>query len=169
MKHSEHAPKKSDHAPKHSEHGRAMSTNRLLLMAGMHFVLMYALMYAMVDQFDNVLPNLNQAYMAGIMTAPMLVLEIALMGSMYANKRVLAAIAAGSALLFAFSFYGVRQQTAIGDVEFLKSMIPHHAAAVLMCEQAPIEDAQILDLCQRILASQQAEIEEMKEILERID
>lgn len=146
-----------------------LPVNRLLLMAGLHFLLMYALMYAMVDGFPNVLPNLNQVYMAGIMTAPMLLLEVWLMGSMYADKRALAVIAGASALVFVLFFFFIRSQTAIGDKEFLRSMIPHHAGAILMCTQAPIEDDEILQLCQRILASQQEEIEQMKAILDRLD
>jgi len=77
---------------------QSMHWHLLLLMGAIHFLLMYALMYAMVDRFANVFMNLNQVYMAGIMTAPMLILEVALMGSMYANKRALA-ILAGASLL----------------------------------------------------------------------
>lgn len=152
-----------------NSHNATMSWGRLLLMAALHFALMYALMYAMVDRFENVLPNLNQAYMAGIMTSPMLVLEILIMGGMYANKRALIVLGLASAVVFLAAFIAIRQQTAIDDREFLRSMIPHHAGAILMCEQASIQDAQIRDLCDRILASQQAEITEMKQILERIE
>jgi len=157
------------HAKSHEPKHMPMHWNRLLLMGGLHFLLMFILMYAMVDSLDNVLPNLNQAYMAAIMTSPMLVLEVWLMGSMYENKRALWAILAGSVLVFAAAFTFIRQQTAIGDGEFLRSMIPHHGAAILMCEQAPIEDTQVQDLCQRIITGQQAEIEEMKQIMERMD
>jgi len=146
-----------------------MHWNRLLLMAGLHYIAMFILMYAMVDRFENIFVNLNQAYMAAIMTTPMLLIETWLMGSMYENKRALWAIVAGSVLVFAAAFIFIRQETAIGDKEFLRSMIPHHGAAILMCEQAPIEDAQIEDLCQRILSGQQAEIEEMKLILQRLE
>jgi hypothetical protein len=146
-----------------------LPVNRLLLMAGLHFLLMYALMYAMVDGFQNVLPNLNQVYMAGIMTAPMLLLEVWLMGSMYADKRVLAMIAAASALVFVLFLFFIRSQTAIGDKEFLRSMIPHHGGAILMCTQAPIQDPEIVELCEAIIDSQQAEIDQMKRILERLD
>jgi hypothetical protein len=40
----------------------------------------------MVDRFANVYPNLNQFYMAGLMAAPMVLIELALMGHMYPNK-----------------------------------------------------------------------------------
>jgi uncharacterized protein (DUF305 family) len=153
---------------KQHSHSSQMSIGKLLLMAGLHFLLMYALMYSMVDRFENVVPNLNQVYMAAVMTAPMLLLEGWLMGGMYTDKRALLTVMAVSALVFVAAFVGIRQQTAIGDAEFLRSMIPHHAGAVLMCEQAPIEDPEIVALCEGIIAGQQAEIEQMKAILERL-
>jgi hypothetical protein len=146
-----------------------MSINRLLVMAAIHFVLMYVLMYAMVDRLENVLPNLNQFYMAAIMTSPMLILEVLLMGGMYENKRAIRIIAGVSVVALVVFFVFIRQQTAIGDGEFLRSMIPHHAGAILMCEEAPIQDSEIIALCDDIIASQQAEIAQMKAILERVE
>ena len=157
------------HAKSHATQPMPMHWNRLLLMGGLHFVLMFILMYAMVDRVDSVIPNLNQAYMAAIMTSPMLVLEVWLMGSMYENKRALWAILAGSVLVFAAVFTFIRQQTAIGDKEFLRSMISHHASALLMCEKASIQDPEIVDLCGEILSSQQEQIDFMKDKLEQID
>src|SRR6266498_610890 len=56
----------------------------------------------------------------------------------------------------------IRWQTAISDGQFLRSMIAHHAGAILMCEQAPIQDPEIKRLCSNILKGQQAEIDQMK-------
>ena len=64
---------------KHPKHNHYI---RLMWMTALFFVSMYFLMYAMVDTLENVRHNLNQVYMAGLMTAPMLVIEIGLMGSM---------------------------------------------------------------------------------------
>jgi len=145
----------------HAQH-QAHAYASLLLMSALHFAAMYALMYAMVNSVANVYPNLNQFYMAGIMTSPMVILELLLMGSMYENKRVNAVIAAVGGIVLVGFFLFIRNQTAIGDAEFLRSMIPHHASAILMCEKAPIEDAEIKQLCANIISSQQAEIEQMK-------
>jgi len=134
----------------------------LALMSALHFAAMYGLMYAMVNSFSNVYPNLNQFYMAGIMTAPMIIFELLLMGSMYENKRANSAIMAVGAVVLVGFFLFIRNQTAIGDAEFLRSMIPHHASAILMCEKAPIEDAEIKQLCANIISGQQAEIDQMK-------
>lgn len=106
---------------------------RLAAMTALMFVAMFVLMYAMVDSLDNVYPNLNQFYMAGLMTAPMVLIELALMWSMYKDRRANTAIAVVSVIAFAVFWLGIRQQLAIADEQFLKSMIPHHAGAILMC------------------------------------
>jgi uncharacterized protein (DUF305 family) len=140
----------------------------LLLMAALNFAAMYALMYAMVNSFANVYANLNQFYMAGIMTAPMIILELLLMRSMYQDAKfnVLILVVSGVVLVSFWLF--IRNQVAISDTEFLKSMIPHHAGAILMCEKAPIGDSEIKQLCNSIIASQQSEIDRMKSKLDAL-
>jgi hypothetical protein len=140
----------------------------LLIMAVLSFVSMYVLMYAMVDRASNIYPNLNQFYMAGLMTAPMIVIEVVLMRAMYHNGRVNFAIIIASLAALAAFFIFIRQQSAIGDEQFLRSMIPHHAGAILMCEKASIRDPEIAQLCARIISGQQSEIDQMKAIIDRL-
>ena len=64
----------------------------LLIMTVLSFFAMYVLMYAMVDRTANVYGNLNQLYMAGLMTAPMVLIEMGVMGQMYGNRKLNAAI-----------------------------------------------------------------------------
>ena len=109
-------------------------------MGVLSFASMYILMYAMVDTFENVFSNLNQLYMAGLMTAPMIVIELFVMGSMYHSKRRNALIICGAVVVWIACFAFIRQQTGVSDRQFLRSMIPHHASAILMCKQAPIRD-----------------------------
>jgi uncharacterized protein (DUF305 family) len=142
---------------------------RLLIMSVLSFIAMYVLMYAMANSTVNVYANLNQFYMAALMTAPMVLLELALMKDMYHNKRRNAAIMIGAAIVLIASWTFIRRQTAIGDRQFLRSMIPHHAGAILMCNRASIRRPEIKQLCQRIVVSQQAEIDLMKGLLERQD
>ena len=132
------------------------SNNQYILLAVMtvlSFISMYIFMYAMVDRFANVHPSLNQFYMAGLMTAPMVIIELLLMGAMYENKTANTAILAISAVAVIGFFALIRGQVAIGDRQFLKSMIPHHAGAILMCEQAKLEDPGIKELCRNIVAA----------------
>jgi uncharacterized protein (DUF305 family) len=134
-------------------------------MAILSFVAMYALMYAMVDRAANVYASLNQVYMAALMTAPMLLIELGLMGAMYPDARRNRLIAGASALLLLGAWFGIREQSAIGNRQFLRSMIPHHAGAVLMCNQAPVTRPAIQELCRRIVQGQEEEIAEMKALL----
>jgi uncharacterized protein (DUF305 family) len=105
--------------------------------------------------------------MAALMAAPMVAIEIVLMSSMYPSKRTNRLILAGSAFVLLGAFWAIRDQAAIGDDEFLRSMIPHHSGAILMCQQASISDAEIRRLCADIVSSQRQEIETMKQMLER--
>jgi hypothetical protein len=162
--------KKQQHAG-HGEHGGHGGRGggrpylRLAAMLALSFVSMYVLMYAMVDVFDNVLSNRNQLFMAGLMAAPMGIIELALMRKMYPDRRLNAAVLALSVLALAGFWLAIRQQSTIGDRQFLRSMIPHHAGAILMCEEAPIEDPEIRELCRSIVRAQREEIAQMKAML----
>lgn len=138
---------------------------RFLGMTAMHFVAMYFLMYAMVNVAGNIYHSFNQFYMAGLMTASMVLIELVLMGAMYERKR-LNWLILGLSLAALLGFFAlIRQQIAVGDRQFLRSMIPHHAGAILMCQQSDITDAAIRELCGNIVSSQQVEIDQMRAIL----
>ena len=141
---------------------------RLLAMAILSFISMYFLMYAMVDSFTNIHNSFNELYMAGLMTAPMILIEIVLMGRMYENKNYNIAIGIASILLGIIFLFAIRTQFAVGDTQFLRSMIPHHAGAILMCNNGTIQDSEIKQLCSTIVDGQQKEIDQMKAILERL-
>lgn len=142
---------------------------KLLIMSVLSLISMYILMYSMVNVFDNVYNNLNKFYMAVIMTAPMVVFEIWLMKAMYQNKTLNTIVIVGSVAALAIFFLFIRQQTAIYDKQFLRAMIPHHSSAILMCQQAKLTDAEIQDMCRSIIDSQQEEIDQMKDIMQRLD
>ncbi len=164
---------------KHSEHGASESRNgheegrshylRFAAMILASFAAMYVLMYAMVNAVENALPNNNQLYMAGLMAAAMAIVELAIMGGMYPNKKLNLAIVGVSILALVGFWFGLRGQVAISDRQFLKSMIPHHAGAILMCSEAAIQDVEIAQLCKSIVSSQQTEIDQMRTILERLE
>lgn len=139
---------------------------KLLAMVVLSFIAMYILMYSMVNSISNVYPNINQFYMAALMTMPMVIIELTLMGKMYGNKKLNATLTIlSSAGLIGF-FSLIQFQTAVSDKQFLKGMIPHHAAAILMSEQSKSQDPEIKKLQQEIIASQQEEIRVMKAKLE---
>lgn len=145
----------------------ASAYGKLALMAVLSFVSMYVLMYAMVDRLGNAVPNINQFYMAGLMTAPMAILEILLMARMYPDKRKNTTILLLGAVVLAACWFGIRAQAGVGDRQFLKSMIPHHAGAILMCEQASLTQPDVKALCDGIVKAQEEEIARMRALLAR--
>lgn len=154
------------------EHSKELSLTmykKLAIMIVLSFIAMYILMYSMVDVFANVIPNINQFYMAGLMTMPMLIIELLVMGSMYGNKKLNISLVVTGFIALILFFAGIRQQAAVGDKEFLKSMIPHHAAAILMGKESSVTDPEIKELIKNIITSQQAEIEQMKAKLKELD
>ena len=149
-------------------HGSASGHyGRFAWMLGLSFVAMYVLMYAMVDRLGNAVPNINQFYMAGLMTAPMAILEIVLMGRMYPDKRKNMMVLVLGAVVLAACWFGTRWQAGVGDRQFLKSMIPHHAGAILMCEQAKLTTPDVRVLCEGIVKAQEDEIAQMRALLAR--
>jgi uncharacterized protein (DUF305 family) len=136
-------------------------------MIAVSFIAMYVLMYTMVWSWEDFHPSLSQAYMAGSMTAAMVVIELVLMGSMYKNATVRNALIGVGVLALVATVAFTRYQTGIGDKDFLRSMIPHHSGAILMCSNPKLEDPEIRTLCQSIIKGQQQEIDEMHAILNR--
>lgn len=165
----------SSHSADHENHGQVTAKShakqghylRFVLMLLLSFVAMFVLMYAMVDRLANAVPNINQAYMAALMTAPMMILELVLMGRMYPNKRKNLALIAAGVLLLAASWFAIRLQTAVDDDQFLKSMIPHHAGAILMCKEADLQRPEVKKLCAEIITAQEQEIALMRGLLEK--
>ena len=140
---------------------------RLLVMTAISFIAMYFLMYAMVARIANVYLSFNQFYMAGLMTAAMVFIELLVMSGMYPDRKLNAILIVVSLISLCAFWFAIRQQTAIGDRQFVKSMIPHHSGALLMCQQASLTDPDLVRLCESILRGQQSEIDQMTAILQK--
>jgi small-conductance mechanosensitive channel len=162
-----HKDKQHEGKQRNHEGGSGSHYSRLLAMILLSFLAMYALMYAMVNSFDNVFNSANQFYMAGLMAAPMMLIELVLMSRMYPNRTLNVALSAASIALMVLFWIAIRQQVAVSDRQFLRSMIPHHAGAVLMCENNRLSDPELQQLCRDIVTSQRAEIDLMKTKLQR--
>lgn len=59
------------------------------------------------------------------------------------------------------------RQAGIDDRQFLRSMIPHHAGAILVCERAALTDSEVRRLCRQIIDVQEREVAEMNVMLTR--
>ncbi|MCY7280540.1 MAG: DUF305 domain-containing protein [Sphingomonas bacterium] len=139
----------------------------LALYLAISLVIMYLVMFAMIYSLGEFIQNINFFYMALMMWAPMGSLMLLTMASMYRNKRLNIILHAAFGLVFILSFIGIREQGLVGNNQFLRSMIPHHSGAILMCEKSSISDPDIARLCDGIVAGQKAEIAEMKVLLAR--
>lgn len=157
-----------EHQTNTMDHSKMMY-KKFALMIVLSFIAMYILMYAMVDRLSNVVFNINQFYMAALMTMPMIVLELSIMTTMYKNKKLNAILISAGTIGLVVFFLCIHQQAGVRDKQFLKSMVPHHAAAVLMVEQANISDPEVKKLAEGIITSQKKEIEQMKKKIEELD
>jgi uncharacterized protein (DUF305 family) len=61
------------------------------------------------------------------------------------------------------------QAPIVGDVLWMKAMIPHHSIAILTSERADIKDPEVKQLAEDIIKAQKKEIEEMKQMIERLE
>ncbi|WDF67130.1 DUF305 domain-containing protein [Sphingobacterium oryzagri] len=158
----------SEHGPHNSKHNSGMY-KRFAVMAVAMFAAMYFIMYAMIDGWQNLIPNINNLYMTLLMTSAMLLIELLIMKVMYANRKMNWVIAIISVAIGIFSWFGIREQINVGDKQFVKGMIPHHAAAILMSEKAHLTDPELLELQKNILETQEEEIELMKRKLKEFE
>lgn len=141
---------------------------RLLVSLSISYIVMFAAMFSRVNVAGNVFLSLNQVYMAGLMVAPMLLIMLTVMSSMFKNKRLNAVLFVAGIALTALFWFLVRTQGGVGDRQFLRSMIPHHAGAILVCKESSLTDPRIERLCQQIIESQEREIREMKALLQDV-
>ena len=130
-------------------------------------VVMYFVMYTMIDSTADLYNNLNNVYMTAMMVSTMAILMLWMMSSMFADRRLNFILYVAFAAAFILALAGMRTQALVGDRQFLRAMIPHHSGAVLMCQRSAIRDPEILALCAGIIGSQKQEIAQMKAILTR--
>ena len=161
----QHTQKSEENNPNHS----LAMYKRFAVMAVAMFVAMYFIMYAMIDGLNNLIPNINNLYMTLLMVSAMLVIELWIMKGMYQNKKINRVIITFSLAIGVFSWFGIREQINVGDKQFVKGMIPHHAAAVLMSEKAKLTDPELIELQKNILETQAKEIELMKRKLKEFE
>ena len=130
---------------------------------------MLALMYSTVYVADHIWWSQTKGWMALYMGAAMAVVMLAFMLGMYTDKRANAAIFLGSAVVFAGALFFVRAQTTVGDVAWMKAMIPHHSIAILTSERAQISDPRVRQLADEIIEAQRREIAEMEALIDSLE
>jgi uncharacterized protein (DUF305 family) len=132
-------------------------------------MMMFGLMYLNTYSGDHVYFSETRSYMALVMGAAMALLMLAFMGGMYKNRKLNILIAAICAIVFGLSLWLVRSQRTVGDVAWMKAMIPHHSIAILTSERANLSNPRVRDLANRILDAQRREIDEMKGLIRDLE
>jgi len=128
-------------------------------------LVMFGVMYLNTYQLDHVRFSETRAWMALVMGAVMAIIMLLFMFRMYTDKRLNMAIIGGAVLVFAGSLWLVRSQQTIGDVSYMRAMIPHHSIAILTSERAHIRDPRVRELADGILEAQKREISQMNALI----
>lgn len=131
-------------------------------------ILMYVVMYLNTYELDHIFFSEMRMYMTILSTTVMAVVMLGFMLHMLKNKKINLAIVGVSVVVFVSSFFLMRNQTTIDEVDYMEAMIPHHSIAILTSERADIEDERVRKLADDIIEAQEKEIAEMKDLIEEL-
>ena len=146
-----------------------MTYKRFFAMIAVSTVVMYGLMYLNTYEVSHVWFSQTRAWMALLMGAVMAIIMLLFMWKMYDRPPVKLAIVGGSVAVFALSLWLVRSQETVGDVNYMKAMIPHHSIAIMTSRRAHISDPRVRDLANGIIDAQVREIGEMEALIADIE
>ncbi|MBI1201919.1 MAG: DUF305 domain-containing protein [Rhodopseudomonas sp.] len=142
-----------------------MSYMRFFAMITVSTFVMFGLMYLNTFAFDHVTFSQTRSWMALVMGAVMAMIMLGFMWPMYKSNRTNVAVIAASVAVFVVSLWLVRSQETVGDVSYMKAMIPHHSIAIMTSARAHIRDPRVRKLADGIIEAQVREIKEMKALI----
>lgn len=146
-----------------------MSYRRFGAMIGTSTVVMFGLMYLNTYALEHVFFSEMRTYMALLMGATMAIIMLAFMLSMYKNTTANIAIFGGAAILLLICLWLIRSQATVGQVSYMKAMIPHHSIAILTSRRAQITDPEVRQLADDIIQAQEREIAEMRYLIRKLE
>lgn len=146
-----------------------MRYRRFAAMIAVSTIAMFGMMYLNTYALSHVLFSQTRLWMAVLMGAVMALVMISFMWTMYADRRVNTAIAAGAIVIAGLCLWLVRSQQTVGDVAWMKAMIPHHSIAIMTSERAHVRDPRVRLIADRIIDAQVREIAEMKREIARLE
>jgi hypothetical protein len=146
----------------------SMSWGRFSTMIAISVLIMFFSMYQLIFSMDHAMFSVNRLLASLIMGCVMTIVMLGFMWSMYQGMGTKVAIVIVAAVLGVALLYINRSQTLIGDVSFMKAMIPHHSIAINNARKASISDPRVRKLADEIIESQVREIAEMKLLIENI-
>jgi uncharacterized membrane protein len=130
---------------------------------------MYLIMFLNVAEFSHIFNSLTRFYMTTLMIASMSISMLFFMWDMYPNRQINIRIIAFAAVCFFGTLYLLRSQTPIGDIQYMKAMIPHHSSAIMTSSNVEFKDAEVEKLAKDIIIAQEKEIKKMNEMINRLE
>ena len=152
-----------------SGHSMRMSWARFAAMIATSTFVMFFLMYQLVYEADHLMFSVNRLIAALVMGAVMSIVMLGFMWSMYEGQGAKIAVLVVAVLVGVALLMINRAQTLIGDVTFMRAMVPHHSIAINNASKADIRDPRVRQLADEIIASQVREIREMKLLIDDIE
>jgi len=138
-----------------------------MILTSMFF--MYWVMFVGSWELSHVKFSQSRVFMAITMGGTMGLVMLAWMRGMYRDVKGNLAIVAGSLVLLAGGIALDRSQATVGDVSFMRAMIPHHSLAITRSERFTSDDVRVCDLAVGISEAQRREILEMEWLIDDID
>jgi len=142
-----------------------MSYRRFVAMIVVSTLVMFGLMYSTTLEWSHVWWSHTRFWMALYMGATMAIIMLAFMLAMYPDRKKNRAIFAGSGVVILLTLFLARSQTTVGDVAWMKAMIPHHSIAILTSSRAHISAPRVRKLADGIIEAQRREIAEMEALI----
>jgi carbon starvation protein CstA len=110
-----------------SETTKRMGKGMFWMMMLISFLIMYIVKFLDMDAISHYHTSLTWVYMELLMVTPIAIVMMLMMGKMYPNKKLNTAIIVSCVVVFILVFAGLQIQTPVGDLQYMKSMIPHHS------------------------------------------
>ena len=145
------------------------SYTRFTAMIVTSTLVMYGLMYLNTYQFEHVQFSQTRMWMALYMGGVMALIMLGFMLNMYKDRTKNILVVVVALLAFGAGLFLVRSQDTVGDVAWMKAMIPHHSIAILTSERAEISDPRVKALADEIVKVQRDEIAEMERYIADIE
>ena len=140
---------------------------KFIVMMVVSYIIMYIIMFLNIIEIQHYHTNISRIYMTLLMISAMAMVMILMMGKMYPDKKINMGIITVSVVVFGATLFALRGQTPIGDVQYMKAVIPHHSSAILTSERANIQDPEVKKLAEEIIKAQRKEIAEMEAMIEK--
>jgi len=132
-------------------------------------LVMFVLTYTNVFDVAHIHFSQERLYMAVLMGSAMAIVMLGWMWKMYPDRQRNLAIVGGAVVLGIAAFLFSQTQAFVGDVGYMRAMIPHHSIAILTSERAGITDVRVRALADGIIEAQRREIAEMEWLIRDID